>query len=120
MDMPLDSAARMATWCHSGHCELTTSALPGELAERRVDIAERIGRLLELDGKLAELQGHLSAEIRELPLVVGSGPCCSSAAAIEAVSAGCTCCQSASSRKPRRPIESARGEAVSLSAARKR
>ena len=94
MDVPLDSAARMATWCHSGHCERTTSALPGELAERRVDIADRIGRLLELDAKLAELQGHLAAEVRELPLVVGAGPCCSSVASIEAVNAGCTCCLS--------------------------
>jgi hypothetical protein len=53
MDLPLDSAARMATWCHSGHCERTTSALPAELAERRAEIAERIRRLLELDARLA-------------------------------------------------------------------
>lgn len=92
LDLPLDSAARMATWCHSGHCEQTTQALPAELAERRADIAARIQRLRDLDRRLAELERHLASNVVELPLIGSAAPCCSSAAAVAAVSAGRACC----------------------------
>ncbi|HEX5579296.1 MAG TPA: MerR family transcriptional regulator, partial [Candidatus Limnocylindria bacterium] len=26
LDLPLDTAARLASWCHSGHCEQTSAA----------------------------------------------------------------------------------------------
>ena len=37
LDLPLDTAARLASWCHSGHCEQTSAALPDQLAERRAE-----------------------------------------------------------------------------------
>ena len=52
LDLPLDSAARLASWCHSGHCEQTSAALPQQLAERRAHIAERIAGLRALDRAL--------------------------------------------------------------------
>jgi DNA-binding transcriptional MerR regulator len=98
LDLPLDSAARLASWCHSGHCEQTSAALPAQLAERRAEIAERIVGLQELDARLASLANHLATGAPrfggELP-VIGSmepGPCCAAAAAVEDVSAGCACC----------------------------
>jgi DNA-binding transcriptional MerR regulator len=101
MDLPLDSAARLASWCHSGHCEETSSALPQQLAERRADIAERIDGLRALDERLASLERHLAAgnpgKRGELPMMSTAidGPCCSAAAAVEEVSAGCACCATA-------------------------
>jgi DNA-binding transcriptional MerR regulator len=56
MDLPLDTAARLASWCHSGHCEETTAELPRELAEKRREIADRIDNLRSLDGRLAQLE----------------------------------------------------------------
>ena len=54
------AAARLASWCHSGHCEETTGALPLQLAARRAEIEERIAGLRELDERLASLQQHLA------------------------------------------------------------
>jgi DNA-binding transcriptional MerR regulator len=42
LDLPLDDAARIASWCHSGHCQEMTDELPTLIAERRADIAARI------------------------------------------------------------------------------
>jgi MerR family copper efflux transcriptional regulator/MerR family gold-responsive transcriptional activator of gol and ges genes len=100
LDLPLDSAARLASWCHSGHCEQTSAALPEQLAERRSDIASRIAGLRELDARLASLEQHLVAgQLRfagELPMLAAdAGPCCSAAAAVGEVSAGCACCATA-------------------------
>ena len=97
LDLPLDSAARLASWCHSGHCERTSAALPEQLAERRAEIAERIAGLRELDARLASLEQHLVAgQPRfggELPMLAAdTGPCCAAAAAVGDVSAGCACC----------------------------
>src|SRR5262245_59308420 len=61
MDLPLDTAARLASWCHSGHCEKTTAELPGQLAEKRREIASRIDDLQALDDRLATLERHLAA-----------------------------------------------------------
>ena len=100
LDLPLDSAARLASWCHSGHCEQTSAALPEQLAERRAEIAERIAGLRELDARLASLEQHLEAGqprfAGELPMLAAdAGPCCAAAAAVEDVSAGCACCATA-------------------------
>jgi DNA-binding transcriptional MerR regulator len=100
LDLPLDSAARLASWCHSGHCEQTSAVLPQQLAERRAEIAERIAGLQALDARLASLEQHLetgqprfAGELQMLP--ADAGPCCAAAAAVEDVSAGCACCATA-------------------------
>jgi DNA-binding transcriptional MerR regulator len=99
MDLPLDTAARLASWCHSGHCDQTSAALPAQLAERRAEIAERVAGLQSLDARLAALERHLekgSPHASELPILAAEvGPCCAAAAAVEDVTAGCACCASA-------------------------
>jgi DNA-binding transcriptional MerR regulator len=95
MDLPLDTAARLASWCHSGHCDQTTSELPLQLAEKRREIAGRIDDLRLLDERLAQLERHLSAVPaagsaahpragggRELAVLSLGEPCCDAAAAI--------------------------------------
>lgn len=89
IDLPLETAARLASWCHSGHCEETTSELPGQLAEKRREIADRMDNLRSLDERLAQLERHLQASAstgrRELAVLSLTGPCCDAA---EAVTAG--------------------------------
>ncbi len=85
MDLPLDTAARLASWCHSGHCDATSAELPGQLAEKRREIASRIDDLRALDARLAQLERHLSASTpkrRELAVLSSAAPCCDAAAAI--------------------------------------
>ncbi|MEK6721260.1 MAG: MerR family transcriptional regulator [Chloroflexota bacterium] len=38
LELPLDDAAQIATWCHAGHCSSTTEALPGLLEARRAAV----------------------------------------------------------------------------------
>ena len=86
MDLPLETAARLASWCHSGHCEATTAELPLQLAEKRREISTRIDDLRALDTRLAQLERHLTTETRkprELT-VLAAAPCCDAAAAISA------------------------------------
>lgn len=108
LELPLDDAAQIATWCHAGHCATTTEALPGLLDARRTEIAERVGRLRELDARLADLQGHLSVPAgagaaggtgvpgnvrRGLAVIDDGGPCCSAAGSIvDVAEGGCACC----------------------------
>jgi DNA-binding transcriptional MerR regulator len=86
MDLPLETAARLASWCHSGHCDQTTSELPLQLAEKRREIAGRIEDLRLLDERLAQLERHLSAATRparrELTVLALGEPCCDAAAAV--------------------------------------
>ena len=92
IDLPLEEAAQLASWCHAGHCEATSSSLPALIARRRAEVNARMGNLRRLDDRLAELQGHLTAE-GGLTLVGGPAPCCSSAAAVfDAVEGSCRCC----------------------------
>ena len=104
LDLPLDEAAQLASWCHSGHCADTGSRLPALIAERRADVADRLGRLGDLDARLADLERHLAkpaagagdgtfkARLTLSVLDVG-GPCCDAAAAITDVAeGGCSCC----------------------------
>ena len=97
LDLPLDDAARIASWCHSGHCSDTRTALPALIAARRAEVAERMAGLRELDARLAVLERHLGGARRVLNVVdPGAGaatPCCDAAGAVQgATDGGCACC----------------------------
>jgi DNA-binding transcriptional MerR regulator len=91
LDVPLADAARIADWCHSGHCADSTAALPNMIEQRRAEIADRIAGLQALDARLAGLLGHLARPARSLAVL--DGPCCEAAdAVLGAVEGGCPCC----------------------------
>lgn len=93
LDVSLDDAARIAGWCHSGHCADSTAELPRLIGERRADIADRIAGLQALDARLAGLQGHLDRPRRSLAVL--DGPCCEAAdAVVGTAEGGCACCSS--------------------------
>jgi DNA-binding transcriptional MerR regulator len=97
LDLPLDDAARIATWCHSGHCSDTRAALPSLIAARRADISTRMAALAELDARLASLERHLAGLRRPLVVLDGlaleAAPCCDAAGAVVgSVEGGCACC----------------------------
>ena len=99
IDLPLETAARLASWCHAGHCEQTTADLPGQLADKRREIASRIDDLHALDDRLAQLERHLAAATptrrRELLVLTGATPCCDAAAVVtSAEGEGCAVCSS--------------------------
>ncbi len=83
LDIPLTDAARIASWCQSGHCSEASSALPAVLAARRAALRERIEGLRALDRRLADLERHLS--LSQLPMAGEAGPCCTAAAAVEGI-----------------------------------
>lgn len=97
MDLPLDAAARLAAWCHSGHCEATSTELPQQIAEKRAEIARRVEDLSLLDRRLADLERHLASSPGALTeLVADRGPCCSAAmAVVETAEGSCACCRTA-------------------------
>ena len=96
LDVPLDDAARIAGWCHAGHCADTSAELPRLIDERRADIADRIAGLQALDARLAQLVRHLSRPRRPLAVLDGARPCCEAADAIvRTVDGGCACCSTA-------------------------
>ena len=91
LDLPLEDAARIACWCHSGHCADSTAALPRMIEERRAQIADRITGLQALDARLAGLLGHLGRPRRSLAVL--DGPCCEAVdAVVGAVEGVCPCC----------------------------
>ena len=91
LDVPLEDAARIAGWCHSGHCADATEELPRVIAGRRSEIAQRIAGLQALDARLSALQRHLARPRRSLAVV--DGPCCDAAGAITgSAEGGCDCC----------------------------
>ena len=104
LELPLDEAARLASWCHSGHCADTSAQLPRLIADRRSEVSNRIARLRELDGRLADLERHVAstgarptgnAQLtrRSLSVLGPGGPCCDAAAAVTGVAeGGCACC----------------------------
>jgi DNA-binding transcriptional MerR regulator len=93
MDVPLETAAQMAGWCHSGHCDDTTTALPQVITARRQELAARIAGLRELDARLADLESHLRAGRSELPMIASGGPCCDAASLVlDVAEGGCACC----------------------------
>jgi len=93
LDVPLDDAAQIASWCHSGHCADATSQLPGLISERRAAIADRVAGLEALDARLASLERHLRAPRRALEVITAAGACCGAAGAVVgAAEGGCSCC----------------------------
>ena len=96
LDLPLQDAARIAGWCHSGHCSDTTAELPRLIGERRAEIADRISGLRALDTRLAGLEGHLTRPRRSLAVLDVGGPCCETAdAVVGSVEGSCVCCSPA-------------------------
>lgn len=95
LDVPLEDAARIAGWCHSGHCADATAELPRMIEERRAEIADRISGLQALDARLAGLLGHLGHPRRSLAVL--DGPCCAAAGeVVGAAEGGCPCCSATS------------------------
>jgi DNA-binding transcriptional MerR regulator len=93
LDVPLEDAARIAGWCHSGHCADSTAQLPRMIEARRAEISDRITGLQALDERLAGLLGHLGRPRRSLAVL--DGPCCEAAdAVVGAAEGGCPCCSS--------------------------
>ena len=94
LDLSLEDAARIAGWCHSGHCGESTAELPGMIDARRAEIADRISGLQALDARLAGLQGHLERPPRSLAVL--DGPCCEAVGAVVGAAEGgaCPCCSS--------------------------
>lgn len=91
LDLSLDDAARIAGWCHSGHCLDSTAELPRMIEARRAEIADRMAGLQALDARLADLLGHLDRPARTLAVL--DGPCCAAAGAVVgAAEGGCPCC----------------------------
>lgn len=93
LDIPLEDAARIAGWCHSGHCLEASSELPRLIGQQRAVVADRIAGLQALDARLADLERHLGRARRSLAVLRGSGPCCDAAGAVlGTVEGGCACC----------------------------
>ncbi|OGO53399.1 MAG: hypothetical protein A2V84_05740 [Chloroflexi bacterium RBG_16_70_13] len=96
LELPLDEAARLASYCHSGHCTDTSAELPGLIATRRAELGERMSRLRDLDARLADLERHVAEarpRNRTLNVLSATAPCCDAAAAITGVAeGGCACC----------------------------
>jgi DNA-binding transcriptional MerR regulator len=95
LEIPLEDAARIAAWCHAGHCGDTTAELPALIARQRWEIAERMAGLRELDARLEALQRHLARSRPALNVFTGGAPCCDVAhAVIGNAEGGCACCRS--------------------------
>ena len=94
LEIPLEDAARIAAWCHAGHCGDTTAELPALITRQRSEIAERMAGLRALDARLEGLQRHLIRARPALNVLTGGGPCCDVAhAVIGNVEGGCACCR---------------------------
>ena len=91
LDVPLDDAAQIASWCHSGHCAEASSELPRVIADRRVIIADRIAGLQALDATLSRLERHLRSR-PALPVLAQGDACCDAAGAVSSAGGGCACC----------------------------
>ena len=93
LDIPLDAAARIASWCHAGHCAEASDELPTLIGQRRAEIAERVAGLQALDARLAGLERHLGMQRRTLAVIDQAGPCCDAALMVDdAAAATCACC----------------------------
>ena len=106
LDLPLEDAARIAGWCHSGHCAESTADLPRLIGQRRAEIAQRIAGLQALDARLSGLQGHLARSARSLRVMDAARPmdaafpCCDAAQSVVELSEGiCACCSPATSAR---------------------
>jgi DNA-binding transcriptional MerR regulator len=93
LGMPLEEAARVAAWCHSGHCTDSRAALPEMIVERREELRDQIARLYDLDERLGDLERHLRGRRRRLNVIGENAVCCDAAlAVISAAEGGCACC----------------------------
>jgi MerR family copper efflux transcriptional regulator len=102
LEIPLEDAARIASWCHAGHCGDTTAELPSLITRRRSEIAERIAGMQALDDRLEALQRHLGRARPALNVLTDGAPCCDVAEAVmDNVEGTCACCRrpSASERE---------------------
>lgn len=94
LEIPLEDAARIASWCHTGHCGDTTADLPAVIARQRSEIADRIARLRGLDARLETLQKHLAGARPALNVLTSGAPCCDVAHAVIGNAEGtCACCR---------------------------
>jgi DNA-binding transcriptional MerR regulator len=94
LEIPLEDAARIASWCHTGHCGDTTAELPAVIARRRAEIADRIAGLRGLDARLETLQKHLAQARPALNVLTSGSPCCDVAHAVIGNAEGtCACCR---------------------------
>jgi DNA-binding transcriptional MerR regulator len=94
LEIPLDDAARIAAWCHAGHCGETTVQLPAIITQRRSEIAERMAGLAALDRRLEALERHLARARPALNVLTNGSPCCDVAhAVIGDVEGFCSCCR---------------------------
>lgn len=94
LEIPLEDAARIASWCHTGHCGDTTAELPRIIDRQRADIDTRIAGLRALDDRLASLQRHLASARPALNVLSGGAPCCDVAHAVLGGENDCACCRS--------------------------
>jgi DNA-binding transcriptional MerR regulator len=94
LDLPLGDAARIASWCHSGHCADASAEMPRLIERRRAEVADRIAGLRALDVRLASLERHLARPVRTLNVLdAATTPCCDAAALVTAdTDGGCACC----------------------------
>jgi DNA-binding transcriptional MerR regulator len=98
LEIPLEDAARIASWCHTGHCGDTTAELPVIIARQRAEIGERVAGLRALDARLDALQKHLARARRALNVLSGA-PCCDVAhLVIGNLEGGCACCRAVPTR----------------------
>jgi DNA-binding transcriptional MerR regulator len=94
LEIPLEDAARIAAWCHSGHCGDTTAELPVLIARQRSEIAARMAGLRALDTRLEALQRHLVRARPALNVLTGGAQCCDVAHAVIGDAEGaCACCR---------------------------
>jgi DNA-binding transcriptional MerR regulator len=94
LEIPLEDAARIASWCHAGHCGDTTAELPVLIARQRSEIADRIAGLRALDARLEALEKHLERARPALNVLISGAPCCDVAHAIIGNIEGvCACCR---------------------------
>jgi DNA-binding transcriptional MerR regulator len=93
LEIPLEDAARIAAWCHTGHCGDTTAALPGIIERQRAEIDTRIAGLRALDRRLGELQRHIARARPALNVLAGGAPCCDVAHAVLGIEGECSCCR---------------------------
>jgi DNA-binding transcriptional MerR regulator len=93
LEIPLDDAARIAGWCHSGQCAEADEVLPRLIAEQRRRVADRVAGLQAFDDRLATLERHLARGRAPLAMLDVGGPCCDAAnAVIGSAEGSCACC----------------------------
>jgi MerR family copper efflux transcriptional regulator len=93
LEIPLEDAARIASWCHTGHCGETTAQLPLIIQRQRAEIETRIAGLRALDNRLEALQRHLARTRPALNVLSGGAPCCDVAHAVLGIEGECACCR---------------------------